>query len=267
MPGGQRVVPRVRGRLQRWASLKASWWNAATAKATGQQTLSLLLVGRVEPFLDFHSSVLKRNQIGVTSAAPGPEVLNLVQRGAYDLIFVDERPTPDAAWELVHNLKSLPMTDDVPVVLISSAAVDVDPAGRPASDALLERPFRERQFLDTIRHFSPLRERRHHRYPVNLRFSFRGAGRSGQAFSRVISYSGAFLKTDRTVPRGTRLELSFRLPGEGLPIECAAVVRNTVEWGVDPSVTPGFGVEFEELAGPDDARLAAFLAALEAHLR
>jgi hypothetical protein len=99
---------------------------------------------------------------------------------------------------------------------------------------------------------------------VNLRFSYRVADGWGQAFSRDVSVNGAFLKTDRILPLGTRIEVQFRLPGVWEEIRCHGVVRNTLVSDGHAAQLGGFGIEFEGMRETDVERLELFI---ERHVR
>ena len=91
---------------------------------------------------------------------------------------------------------------------------------------------------------------------VNLRFTYEADQRMSQAFSRDLSAHGAFLKTDRMLPLGTQLELTFRIPGVDEQVRCAAIVRGTANTLGEPA---GIGIEFENLADRDRKRLEYFI--------
>lgn len=95
------------------------------------------------------------------------------------------------------------------------------------------------------------------RCPANLRFTFGYDGADCQAFSRDLSGSGAFLKTDNVPAAGSVLALRFRLPGDPVEIECKGIVRR-IEHGDDP-VPAGFGVEFRDISPADCTRLEGFI--------
>jgi len=75
-----------------------------------------------------------------------------------------------------------------------------------------------------------------------------------------LSVGGMFIVTGRPLPKGTRLRMSFKLPGDEETIEAMGVVR----WAVQPSssepMRPGMGISFEELGEVDRARVEALLA-------
>ncbi len=80
-------------------------------------------------------------------------------------------------------------------------------------------------------------------------------------YTANLSVGGMFIVTDKPLSRGTRLRMSFRLPGGEETIEATGVVR----WAVQPSssepMRPGMGISFEELGDLDRARVEALLAA------
>ncbi len=116
---------------------------------------------------------------------------------------------------------------------------------------------RRRDLLDAVLRWFALAPERKKRCPANLRFTFGYDGTECQAFSRDLSESGAFLKTDNAPASGSVLTLHFRLPGDHAEIGCGGLVRR-IEQGDDPAPS-GFGVEFRDLDPDDGKRLAAFI--------
>jgi uncharacterized protein (TIGR02266 family) len=226
----------------------------------GKGHVKVLLVGRFGRNLDLDRTALRRSEVELIPSSATPDTLNLAQREPIDLVVIDAARDAAECVYLCLNLKTLPVTDDIPVVMVirPSQREDVERA-RP--DLIVERPLTTADLLTIVRRFTMVQERRHDRYPINLRFTFESEDFRGQAFSRVLSAGGAFLKTDRPMPVGTRLRVVFRLPGDQREIRCKAVVRNTRL--DDPAEqNPGFGIEFEELGNGDQYRLTCFIDSL-----
>lgn len=97
------------------------------------------------------------------------------------------------------------------------------------------------------------------RHNINLRFTYDIDGREWQAFSRDLSTSGAFLKTDHQMPLGARLRLRFNIPGELDAIRCEGCVRRSMPLDPKNLNAAGFAVEFDGLAGQDAKRLEDFI--------
>ena len=91
-----------------------------------------------------------------------------------------------------------------------------------------------------------------------MRFTFRIGERTAQAFSRDLSAHGAFLKTDRVIRLGTRLDLSFWVPGVVDEIRCGSVVRGTSS-SLGGGELGGIGVEFKGMADSDREALQRFI--------
>jgi uncharacterized protein (TIGR02266 family) len=130
-------------------------------------------------------------------------------------------------------------------------------AGRPGE--VLRIPIVLREYFETVSKFITLPKRRALRHEVNLRFVYRVADGTHHAFSRDLSAYGAFLKTDHTWPAGTRLDLSFKIPGHGGEIRCRGLVRAAAPVRAGGYRTQGFGVEFEGLDAADQERLQSFI--------
>jgi uncharacterized protein (TIGR02266 family) len=82
------------------------------------------------------------------------------------------------------------------------------------------------------------------RVPIDV--SYEGSSFSGH--TRNISLGGVFIETDRTLPFGARVGLSFRVPTQAEPIEVGGQVR----WlEMDEGRLRGIGVRFEGLRARD----------------
>ena len=67
-------------------------------------------------------------------------------------------------------------------------------------------------------------------------------------FARNINDGGIFVETDAPQPIGTSVELEFKLPGAGQPIEVVGnVVRSVSNDQVESDGVAGMAIEFENL--------------------
>lgn len=91
-------------------------------------------------------------------------------------------------------------------------------------------------------------KRRHHRVPLEATVTCHSTEVGGEvvhceANARDISIGGMYLQSTDPPALGCRLELSFQLPGNPVPLSLPAIVR----WfGVD-----GFGVQFQLLGAKE----------------
>ena len=222
------------------------------------KAVTVLLVDDVHLYLELEKTFLRRHDVRVLTSGQGPQVLALAKERRPDVVVVDVRSPEPEGLLLCRTLKTDTTTRDIPVIMVTARHLRGE-AEKAGADALVYKPIAQRAFLDAIRRFVELRERRHIRYPVNLRFIFSVGNEVRQAFSRDLSLTGAFLNTDKVVSPGSALNLRFRLPGEDEAIECRGIVRNNQVIGRRGAPSRGFGVEFQEIGRSELQRLEAFI--------
>jgi uncharacterized protein (TIGR02266 family) len=89
---------------------------------------------------------------------------------------------------------------------------------------------------------------------VDVICSAEGACYSGT--TQNLTVHGLFLETETPVPPDTEVEVVLELPGDEEPIKASGRVVRLAQRKHD---TPGFAVEFENLAEPARARIAALV--------
>jgi len=76
-----------------------------------------------------------------------------------------------------------------------------------------------------------------------------------------LSEGGLFIATHLVKPRGTQIQVSFKLPHAAEPIQAMGVVRWTREFSDTSDTMPGMGVRFERVAPHQIEQIREFLAA------
>jgi uncharacterized protein (TIGR02266 family) len=205
----------------------------------------------------FDSQFLQRPEIRLLTAYPDDQAMEIARREQPSLIIEDLVSPGHSGLAFCAELASHTATRGIPLILVVPAEL-WEQAGNTRADVLLGKPLEHREFFDAVRRFLPLPGRRTERLDINLRFIFTTDAQVGQAFSRDLSTKGAFLKTDRILPLGTRLDLRFCIPGVHEMIECQGVVRCTSS--TQSTGEPGgIGLEFEHLTDHDRELLESFL--------
>lgn len=220
--------------------------------------VKVLLVEEARPYLELQRTFLARHNVAILEAPDNLSTVEKVRVERPRVVVIDLLPPERAGLELCRGIKGDPVAGLVPVVLLVDPP-DSGAAEAAGADGVVQKPIRMREFLDTVRRFVHLKERRSPRVPANLRFIYRWEGSTGQAFSREISAYGVFLKTDRQVPEGAVLELRFHLPGEAQEIRCRGVVRKRHGLEAPLASGPGLGVEFEDVEPGDQLRFQRFV--------
>jgi CheY-like chemotaxis protein len=220
------------------------------------RTVLIVAENPTGPVLD--SAFLRQPDIRLLTTYPDAEGLAIARRERPSLIIEDLQAPDHVGLAFCRELREHPATRTIPLILVTSPELRQQ-ARAARADALLDKPVVKREFFNAVQRFVSLPKRRAKRVTINLRFSYVVNGHSGQAFSRDLSVSGAFLKTDRLLPLGTPIQLRFRLPGAWEELECGGVVRSTSRCDTHAGQLSGVGVEFEGLAPADSELLETFV--------
>lgn len=219
---------------------------------------TILIVGPSRKTTSLHPAFLRQADVRLLRAGDDDEGIDLARRARPSLIVGQVNGHNGNALDLCRRLKADPKTRRIPLISVVPPEL-VDEAERAGTDAWLRQPLVQDEYFEAIRRFVRLPVRKHPRLDVNLRVCFEMEDSTAQAFTRNISLNGAFLKTDRAVAEGARVQASFRIPGESRTIRCEAVVHRT-----DPNESPfnpasGFAIEFDGMSEDDRDRLEEFI--------
>src|SRR5882762_7030593 len=236
-----------------------------------ERIVRILLVDDVLPFIELQRSYLKRTTCRVQSARTGAQALSLCRQDPPDLVFLDaEMPEMDGI-AACRFLKADPVLGRIPIVIIAAADRRADCA-RAGCDDVLIKPLESAAFLETVRRFVPLLERREGRIPVSCRVEFRARVGSYTAYTRDLSVHGLFLKSPRPFAVGTRLQMVLHLPArrggqpreKPAPLSVEGEVRRIIRPAPASHLLSGIGVRFVD-PDPDVVRvIEEFIAARRA---
>ncbi len=116
---------------------------------------------------------------------------------------------------------------------------------------------------DRVESNEPLPEidrRRTSRAAVTVRIDYSTVDEMFSEFTRDINEGGLFIETEKPHEPGTEVAMQFHLPGTDEVLQTLGrVVR--VSPGA-PGVTPGMGIEFDELSPEDRRRIDQIVRAL-----
>jgi uncharacterized protein (TIGR02266 family) len=227
---------------------------SAEMGAMGRSTV--LIVANRHPSPELNTQFLQHSDLRIVTCAAGAGVLSAIRRERPQLI-IEDLACGESTDCVCGRLKNDPATEEIPVILVSPPE-RIPEARETHPDELLCKPLIPTAFYQAVRRFVPLPQRTQLRHAVNLRFTFTLEGRTVQAFSRDISLSGAFLKTDRIPHPGTHLDLCFALPGDTVAIRCGGRVRRIDEKS-NRKRDRGIGIEFERIRDDELERLEAYI--------
>jgi uncharacterized protein (TIGR02266 family) len=101
--------------------------------------------------------------------------------------------------------------------------------------------------------------RKEKRIPVEVEVRY--SSQEGFAIEWItnISKGGLFIKSEKPLPPGTPLKITFSIPGKDVPVEVGGVVRWSVPPSSSPSVIPGMGIQITEIDEKSKKILDAFV--------
>jgi two-component system, cell cycle response regulator len=216
-----------------------------------ERVVRILLVDDILPFIELQRSYLKRTTCRIQTARTGIQALNLCRQDPPDLVLLDaEMPEMDGI-ATCRFLKADPLLGRIPIVLVASEARREE-CVRAGCDDVLIKPLESASFLEKVRRFVPLLERREGRIPVSCRVEFKVKSGSYTSYTRDLSTRGLFLKSPRPFAFGTRLDMVIHLPSRRVegrvekpaPIEVVGEVRRSLRSHAGSHLLPGIGVRF-----------------------
>jgi uncharacterized protein (TIGR02266 family) len=202
--------------------------------------------------LELEKSFLKLSNVEVLTAMNGVEALELIRKNPPDLIFMDMNMPEMDGVACCSELKADPFLCSIPVIMLTTAGREGDRerAKQAGCDDFLTKPIDRREFLEKARQFTDAVDRRDFRIPCQFPAIFL-LGHSPIGVQVLdIGDGGVFLASHEPVRLDTQVRLALYLP-ETNPVlrELTGRVAWVNEEGnrVNPTLPPGFGLEFLDL--------------------
>ena len=212
----------------------------------------ILLVDDTRLVLELEKSFLKLSHVEVVTAMNGVEALDLVRKDPPDLIFMDMNMPVMDGLACCTALKADPFLSCIPVIMLTTAGREGDRerAKEAGCDDFLTKPIDRREFLEKARQYTDAVDRRDLRIPCQFPAIFLLGDTPIGAQVVDVGDGGVFLASHEPVRQDTLVKLALFLPAVP-PVLCELTGR--IAWlnedgkRVNPTLPPGFGVEFLEL--------------------
>jgi DNA-binding response OmpR family regulator len=121
--------------------------------ALNKQSKRLAYIEDEEEMIDLVRLILGRRGYSVLGANGGREGLNLVRKELPDLVLLDLMMPDMDGWDLYHQIKSEDATRDIPVIVITAKAQDIDKilGLRIAKvEDYISKPFSPQELIDRV---------------------------------------------------------------------------------------------------------------------
>ena len=218
---------------------------------SSENQVKILLVDDMRNFLDLEVSFLRRSDVKILTALDGVEALKIAKAEKPDLILLDiEMPRMNGI-EVCRIIKNDPSLKHIPVVMVTSTN-RYEEAMNAGADDFWRKPIFEEDFLNGIKKFVPIKERKDIRVPIGLQVDYRvgeSKNKVVQAFTANISRGGLFLITRDTLPVGSTIEMEIHLPDKKINAK-GEVVREVKE-EEEGYYTSGMGIKIIDMSKED----------------
>jgi len=179
------------------------------------------------------------------------ELLASASTRSPDLFLLDADFLGRGTRSCLRSLKADRRLASVPIVIAARDTADLDPV-LTENDVSFAKPISPEAVGAALKRLLPIARRGSRRVPVSINVTCKVGGRTVKLRTKDVGAGGFFLKTSKGMPRGTRFEASFSLPGEepgrkdALPLTATCEVVRLVEPEEDDRI-PGFGAVFVAL--------------------
>jgi len=220
----------------------------------------ILLVDDTKLVLELEKSFLKLSNVEVLTAMNAVEALELIRKDPPDLVFMDMNMPAMDGIACCTELKADPFLCGIPVVMLTTAGRDGDRerALQAGCDGYLTKPIDRREFLEMARKYTDAVDRRDLRIPCQFpAIVLLGKSAIG-AEVMDLGDGGVFIASREPVRQETLIKLALYLPeADPLLRELTGRIAWLNEDGkrVNPTLPPGFGVEFIDLEEREHAAL------------
>ena len=220
--------------------------------------LTLVLVNDPDVYPEL-SRRLERRGVKVVSVTSGAVALEMIRQVKPAMVILGYELEDLPAVEVVRRIKKSPQSRNVPVLIL------FDPTSRSSEEILgtscdeaLSRPIDPDILVQKISARLNMPFRRHGRIGIDLSVECSRSEGSLKGFARNISEGGVFLETNDDVEAGTRLTLTFTLPGQGgeIVVPGEVVRRTPLE---DRDCRYGLGIRFDRMPAASREKILDFL--------
>lgn len=209
--------------------------------------MKILLVDDTELFIALEKSYLQRESFTFLTARSGEEALHLIRKEKPDLIILDLIMPGIDGDEVCRRLKSDPLTNTIPVIMVSSHG---DPeleqrCHKAGCDAFVAKPLKREDLLETIDRLIVIAQRRHPRIPTRILAYVSDKDIQIESWILTLSSGGLFLEMEQPPKPGQILDVAFPINGIRGPVRVKAEARwcgKIRQGGPD-----GVGVEFVQI--------------------
>ena len=214
---------------------------------------TILIADDVRLFQEIVKELLQPSQVRILTAQDGAAALAIAEREHPDLVIMDRNMPRMDGLACCAAFKENPALRNIPVILVSNMEEDAmkEACRRTKCDDYMKKPLDGRAFLDMVRRFIPVIERRSARIRCRLPVTVLLEQVELTGVCEDLGTCGMYVACQGRAKEGSRITLTFTLPGSTNRIVAQGKVvwLNGTENRPRSAASPGFGVEFLRITG------------------
>ncbi|MBC7662104.1 MAG: PilZ domain-containing protein [Chitinophagaceae bacterium] len=227
----------------------------------GQTTLKILFIDEKRITSELEKAGYRKIGAQIHQALNFPQAKDVLKKGHIDVIVINYDYASIDAVSICEHFKSHSSTKEIPVIFTSVQALPRKISGRDLGpDLFIETPVPREYFIEQIRNLLEEKTRETARVTHEGFAVFELNGKTIECPIQDISRSGILLATDLTLDPGTKLSLSFELPGYLKAIKVEGEVIRRIAGDSRRDISAGLGIRFEEFSGDSQKRLEKYVA-------
>ena len=214
----------------------------------------ILLVDDTRFFLEVEKSLLVVSPVQILTASDGEQALQIIKEERPDIIIMDiVMPKLDGK-KCCAAVKADPALRSIPIIMVTTSdhLEDIRACFDAGCDDFITKPLNRKSFLEKVRKYLPVIDRRRARVNCQIQVELQFDDTTTIVESDNLSLEGLFVKSKLKLILGSKINVSFSLPGEP---ESRIKARGRVTWHNDlltslqTNMPIGFGIEIEEITG------------------
>lgn len=218
----------------------------------------ILLVDDVQLSIEMEKVSLERAGCRILTAKNGKEALEIIRKEHPDLVIMDLYMPEMNGDECCRQVKRDAQIKGTPIIMTTSGG---SPEERKrcfdaGSDDFIVKPFKGAELFRKVERIIDITVRRHLRSPMSCAVSLYSKGTEYKGRSVDISCGGIFIESKDIIPKGSTVELKFRLPNSRVEIEAEGKVVRLVKETLN--YESGMGIEFDKLSSDGEQEIIAY---------
>jgi|NOAtaT_5_FD_contig_51_1462483_length_952_multi_2_in_0_out_0_1 response regulator RpfG family c-di-GMP phosphodiesterase len=224
-------------------------------------TLKILFVDEKRITSDLEKAGYRKIGAHIIQATNFAQSKEILQREEIDVIVINYDYSEIDAVSMCEHFKKQTETQAVPIVFTSVQPLPKKVTQREnGPDLFIETPVPREYFIEQVRNILAEKTRGTERVNHEGFVSFDYKGRTLECPIQDVSKSGILLTTDMTIEAGTKVSLSFSLPGYKKPIKVEGEVVRCIAADSRRNTKAGVGIRFDEFNGDSQKRLEKYIA-------